>query len=76
MTYGVIKAMSHCWKNNSHTLRVLVSLNNDDWCYMYIPANNYKWKENDIVSFGDRSFYWHNEKSTIRFDMVEDAVKL
>lgn len=73
MRFGIIKAIALTWVGPWPVFRLLV-VNDANFFHLYIGANNYCFRENDIVSWDGSAFYWHTENAAIRFDLLQTGV--
>lgn len=73
MNWGMIKAVACCWVGPMQVpcLRILVLQGNHDFCYLYIPGTNYKFSDDDLVSWNHEAFYWHSDdRNSMKFPLV------
>jgi hypothetical protein len=75
MNYGTIKRVARVYRGDWPALRLMVMTSNNDWTYLYIPATNYKFGCN-IVSWNDKTLFWHAEQRTVQFDLLREEVTI
>jgi hypothetical protein len=77
VNYGIIRGIAQLWIDHAWTFRVLVlESGNANWRYLYIPASNYRFRQDDIVSWGDSLFKWHTHAGTIQFNLLQTGVAI
>lgn len=72
----MIRSIAALWLSERWVFRVLVLVSNDDFLYVYIPASNYQFAVNDIVSWNADTFYWHAAQRTLQFDLFQNGVRI
>lgn len=73
MKHGTIKAFAQCWLGEMNCFRFLI-VTDGNWYYLYLGATNYKFRENDIVSWCDDCLLWYTDSRTIKFDLLQSAI--
>lgn len=73
MNFGVIKSIALVYLGHWPVFRVLVAMQ-DDFEYVYIPATNYRFRVNNIVTWNDKELFWHAAQRTVKFDLVQEEV--
>ena len=71
MICGMLRAIGTTWVGYWPVFRLLVSIADDDWVYLYIPATNYHFHVGDVVSWNDSVLYWHAINQSIKFNLLE-----
>ena len=74
MNYGMLRAIAMTWVGTWPVFRLLVSISDVDWAYLYIPATNYQFHVGDIVSWNEDSLVWHAINQSIKFNLLETGV--
>jgi hypothetical protein len=70
MMIGIIRAFACSWIGTWPVFRFLVLTARDDWRYIYVPASNYAFRPNDLVSFDCDTLYWHTPTGSVPFQML------
>lgn len=73
MTYGCMKAIAECYMGENPALRLLVTVENNDWQYLYIGATNYQFCEEDLVSWDNENFNWLMQDHQVSFPLLRTA---
>jgi hypothetical protein len=74
MNYGIIRGIAAVWILDHWEFRILV-LQEDSWQYLYVGANNYRFRIGDIVSWSGDLLFWHAENRTVWFDLLQTGVE-
>lgn len=77
MNFGIIRGLAQLWIHGQWTFRILVLESaSTDWLYLYIPATNYRFRQDDIVSWGESTFNWHAHTRTIQFNLLQTGATI
>jgi hypothetical protein len=75
--YGIIRGIAQLWIAHAWTFRILVlESGNTEWRYLYVPATNYRFRQDDVVSWGESTFHWHTRARTIQFNLLQAGVAI
>ena len=47
-----------------------VQIDEQCWTLLYIQATNYRFYQDDVVSWDDEHLFWHTEDRTIAFNLM------
>lgn len=76
MKYGCLKAQADCYMGEQPALRLLITIDNGDWLYLYIGATNYRFCEEDLVSWDDEEFFWLMQDHQVSFPLLRTAATI
>lgn len=74
MNCGILRGIGTTYVGVWPVFRLLVSIADNDWFYLYIPATNYRFRTGDVVSWNQESLVWHAVNQSIKFNLLETGV--
>lgn len=75
--HGIIQGGAVVAFGDLNAIRLLVTISDDDWTYLYIRATNYKFRIGDPVSWNhEGAIFWYCHGRITRFDLLNVALQI